>query len=449
MKLLVFPVCFLIVLTSPVFAQTADEPVEEIAEAEIAEKEVTAADSDGSLDDATNSDEITESEIAKEEAIAEDTDGSLDDASSSIDVRNVREGTSVNADVRIGYSQSEIDERDSTSRSEDVVRARWRLRTEVGIFPFLRVVGRVAGVCSSDECSPNLVLDNSIPTTSSIADGDITLDEAYFHWFRQERFDLAAGRMQTKFVARGGVFAKSLDRNDSNNVNVNWTDGVHTTFRARNGWVPHLILQYNSSNGASNVRRGPLDFSDSAARITYFFGIENLKRTPLFLQRGLDISYLPKSLLKDGVLSGRREDYYGVVVRSANRWPERDDGIRLRVAAEIGYAPETQTNAAAGLPGDGDTHGLAWNVVLSLMEFKPNHSIGVNYGETGAGWLLSPQFRNNESLAEIRYQWRKNKQLAFDFRIRKRRELEQLSVSDRKREEVDFFVRFTWGATIR
>lgn len=35
--------------------------------------------------------------------------------------------------------------------------------------------------------------------------GDITIDEAYVHWFRNDRFDLALGRMQTKFVARGGV----------------------------------------------------------------------------------------------------------------------------------------------------------------------------------------------------------------------------------------------------
>ena len=393
--------------------------------------------------------EQTASEIAEEEAIAEDIDGSLDDSASSIDVIGVLDGVALTTDVRIGYAQSEIDNRDNTNRSEDVLRARWRFRTEVGIFPYLRGVVRVAGICSSEECSPNLVLENTLPTPSSIADGDITLDEAYLHWFRLDRFDLALGRMQTKFVARGGVFAKSLDRNDSNNVNVNWTDGLHTTFRGRGGWVPHLILQHNSSDGPTNVRRGPLDFDDSSARISYFFAIESLERTPLFLQRGLDISYLPKSLLKDGVLSGRREDYYGIVVRSANRWPERDDGIRLRIAAEIGYATETQTNAAAGLPGNGDADGLAWNVALSLMEFKPNHSIGLNYGRVGAGWLLSPQFRQNESLAEIRYQWRKSRQLAFDIRVRRRKELEQLALSNRKRDEMDFFVRLTWGGTIK
>jgi hypothetical protein len=390
----------------------------------------------------------TYSEIVEEIAIKEDYDGSLDDATSSIDIRNVLEGFRLTADVRVGFSGSRVDERDGESRTHDVVRARWRLRNEFGITPYLRTVGRVSGICSSDECSPNLFFDDHIPTTNGMADGDITIDEAYLQWFRLDRFDLALGRMQTKFVARGGVFAKSLDRNDSNNVNVNWTDGLHTTFRGRNGWVPHLILQHNSSDGPTNVRRGPLDFGDSSARITYFLGIENLKRTPLFLQRGLDISYLPKSLLKDGSLSGRREDYYGVVIRSSNRWPERDDGIRLRAAAELGYAPETQTLAAAGLAGDGDTDGLAWNVVLSVMEFKPNHSIGINYGQVGAGWLLSPQFRQNESLTEVRYQWRKTKSLALDFRIRKRKELEKLAFADRKLEEVDYFIRFTWGGTL-
>jgi len=421
LKLIIFKICLLLALALPATAQITEE----------------------------SANESTEAEIEEEEAIEADTDGSLDDAANSIDVREELDGVGLSADVRVGYFESEIDERDATSRSEDFFGGRWRFRTEVGLSPYFRTVGRIAGLCTSNECSPNLVLDDSIPKTNGMSEGDITIDEAYLHWFKSDRFDLALGRMQTKYVARGGVFAKSLDRNDSNNINVNWTDGLQATFRSKNGWDPNLILQHNSPNGASNVRRGPLDFDDSGARVSYFFGIESRKRTPLFLQRGLDISYLPKSLLKDGSLSGRRVDYYGVVIGTANRWPARDEGIRLRVAAELGYAPETQTRAAAGLVGDGDVDGLAWNIVLSLMDFKPNHSIGVNYGQVEAGWLLSPQFRQNESLAEIRYQWRKSRQLAFDVRIRQRRELEQRALSDRKQDELDIFLRLTWGGTIR
>jgi hypothetical protein len=114
----------------------------------------------------------------------------------------------------------------------------------------------------------------------------------------------------------------------------------------------------------------------------------------------------------------------------------------------VGYAPETQTRAAAGLAGAGDADGLAWNVAISLMEFKPNHSVGVNYGRVGAGWLLSPQFRQNESLAELRYQWRRSKDLSLDFRVRRRAALEQPVSSATEDSDVDFFVRVTWGGTI-
>ena len=212
--------------------------------------------------------------------------------------------------------------------------------------------------------------------------------------------------------------------------------------------MSHLIVQHNAEEGATEVRRDPLDFADSDARHSYFVAFENTERTPLFLQRGLDVSYLPSSLLKDGTQAGRREDYVGIVLRSANRWPERDDDVRLRVAAELGYAPETQTRAAAGLPGTGDTDGLAWNFAVSVMEFLPNHSVGLNYGETGAGWLLSPQYRPNESLAEVRYQWRRSKDLAIDIRFRERTELEQLVASTQLQTQYDFFVRLTWGGTL-
>lgn len=392
--------------------------------------------------------ELTATEIAEEEAIEADIDGSIDDASSSIDVDKT-EGIGVSGDLRIGYSSADVEFGSGPDLTANELRARWRIRADAGLTPYLQLVGRVAGLCSNNECSPNLVLDDYIPTRNGMEDGDITLDEAYLHWYRTERFDLAVGRMQTKFVARGGVFAKSLDRNDSHNTNVNWTDGMHATIRAPNGWTPHLILQRNSSEGPTNIRRGPLNFDDSSARITYFLAVENLERTPMFLQRGFDLTVMPKTLLKDGELSGRREDYYAVVVRTANRWPERNEGIRLRVAVELGYAPNTQTKASEGLPGEGDVDGLAFTAIVSLMDFVPNHSIGLNYGRLGAGWLVSPQYRGNETLAEIRYQWRRNNGLALDFRIRVREEIEALVLSDGRRREVDFFLRFTRGWTFR
>jgi len=280
-------------------------------------------------------------------------------------------------------------------------------------------------------------------------DGQITIDEFFLQSFRSDRFNVAIGRMQAKFVARGGVFSKSLDQNDSNNLRVNWTDGLHSTFKARNGWESHMVLQYNSEDGPSTVRRKPLDFSDSGSRVSYLFGFENLQEKRRLVQRALDINYYPSSLLINGQANGQLEDYWAIVGRLAGRWPLRSESWRLRFSGEVGYAPNTQTEAATGITGTGDADGLAWNVTASVMDFVPNHSIGINYAQTGAGWLVSPQYTNNQRLVEIRYVWRPTDRLTLDIRGRRRDELQQRIIDDPDRDRFDFYVRFTWTFNIK
>ena len=128
----------------------------------------------------------------------------------------------------------------------------------------------MSGICSANECEPDFILQPDIPTPVGLSDGQITVDSLFFQWFRTEKFNVAVGRMETKYVARGGVYAKSLDRNDSNNLRINWTDGIQTTYKANNGWNSNLVLQYNSSDGSSNIRRSPLNFSESGSRVSTF-----------------------------------------------------------------------------------------------------------------------------------------------------------------------------------
>ena len=109
MKLIVFKVCLLLALALPATAQITEE----------------------------SANENTEAEIAEEETIEADTDGSLDDAANSIDVREELDGVGLSLDVRVGYFESEIDERDATSQTEDFFGGRWRFRTEVGLSPYL------------------------------------------------------------------------------------------------------------------------------------------------------------------------------------------------------------------------------------------------------------------------------------------------------------------------
>jgi len=160
------------------------------------------------------------------------------------------------------------------------------------------------------------------------------------------------------------------------------------------------------------------------------------------VQRSIGISYLPDSLLKDTTLDGRREDYLGYVVRLAARWPIGSAGMRLRTGLELGYAPETHVFDAA--TSDEEADGLAWNVVASLMDFIPGHNIGINYGQTGAGWLLSPNFRNNEESIELRYVWRPKNFPTIDARVRRREDIDLEPGSLRKREIFDVFLRLTW-----
>jgi hypothetical protein len=122
---------------------------------------------------------------------------------------------------------------------------------------------------------------------------------------------------------------------------------------------------------------------------------------------------------------------------------------RGRDAGELGYAPNTQSKAAAGILGTGDADGLAWNVTASVMDFVPNHSIGINYAETEAGWLVSPQYNNNERLFEIRYVWRPNGRLTMDVRVRRRDRLRQPIIEDLDQISLDFYIRFTWSFIIK
>ena len=388
----------------------------------------------------------------EQSAVPEDSlSGSLDDSSGSIEtVRDAAaqilyRGWAIKGDLRIGYVREETDERDGTTSTSTDWRGRFRVGGTYNISDRLVFGARIASACSTDQCDPSLTFDSTLDTRSTVDEGAITFDELYVNVFRHERFDVAIGRLQTKFVTRSGVFAKSLDRNNSNGFNVNWTDGVHGTYHLPNKSILHLIAEYNDSDGPSSIRRGSLDFADDKARVSYFAGWESQQRVGPFTQRGFDISYLPGALLKDGTQTGRLEDYIAVVARFAAAREFGTAGRRWNVAGEVGYAPETPTRSSLELPGDGDADGLAYAIMVSLMDLWPNHSIGVNYARADAGWLLSPQYRDNEELFELRYLWRRSRNLAVDLRVRYREELDQLLTQPQKRDEVDFFVRFTLG----
>jgi hypothetical protein len=251
------------------------------------------------------------------------------------------------------------------------------------------------------------------------------------------------GRFQTQFQLQG-VFPKWLDRKDSNNMRITWTDGLHVFHRGQKGWSQHLILQYNDEDHNSNVLRFPLDFTDDDSRISYFINLRSSRRVGPIVQRGIDLSYFPSALRKNGSLPGPLEDYWAGVGRMSFEWHLSEESpTSILVGTSIGYAPETPSEIAFGIGGPEESGGWAGQFQISLMNFKPGHSIGLNGGLAQAGWLTSPQYTNNEWLGEIRYRKIMRRGGLFEFRVRHREELERVITDVRKKNVWDAYARFT------
>jgi len=404
-----------------------------------------ADDSATTLSGPSNNTEISH-ELAQDadSTPASETESTLD---TSIETQaEDRNDWAVAGDLRPIFTYAEVENSKGGVASNDDLGLRARFSLSKRLSNSLRLGAGVAGRCTTGDCDMDWVMQTEIPTPVGLADGQFTFDELYFHWVRpgERRLDILVGRFQSRFVLRGGVYAKSLDHNDSNNTRITWTDGLHGSYLGPRGWRSQLVIQHNSRSGTGSIRRDPINFDDSKASETWLLAFENIRPLGPFVQRSVDISYLPASLLKDNDLQGRREDYWGLVGRLAARWPQRSQGMRFRGGLEAGYAPETPTEQASGFDRSGDTSGLAWNLVANLMDIKPGHSLGINYGRTEPGWLLSPQFAPNSELFELRYQWQAKHGPMLEARVRWQEALEQATLSPTVPDTFDFYLRLTW-----
>ena len=349
---------------------------------------------------------------------------------------------SVSGDLRAGYFASERTARSGTKSDEDAFNARLRIAIERGFSDRWTFRTRLAGRFSSGQDTINAYLRGYAPSPTGTAFGDITLDEVYLGYAAADNgMRVRAGRFQTQF-ALPGVASKGLDRNDSPNIDVNWTDGVHLDLPVTGGWRGHVIAEHRHRRGSGGVARAPLDFTDRDSRVSLFAGIANTKAWGPVDQRMLSLTWMPASLASAGLASPVRDDYITADARVSATWPLRADGLRLVAGLEAGYAFNTPAGAALGTGQTGDSDGLAWQAAASLYDIAPGHNLGVAYGRTGAGWLISPDFRNNDELAEIRYQRRFNKQTSLEARVRERRELEH-PAGTRARIDHDLYVRVT------
>jgi hypothetical protein len=345
-------------------------------------------------------------------------------------------------DLRTGYFNSQRQERSGEVTGSDDFRVRLRYGAGLRLGELLSARARVAGRFSTSQDGFSLLLHDHAASPEGLRLGEVTFDEAFLHFAPASRATLRLGRMQTKFVL-ADLMGKSLDRGDSPNTDITWTDGAHLAVGLGGGWNSHLIAQHNSPRGPTNTLRRPLGFAAERSRIGLFGVLENTTRWGPVRQRSLDLTYLPASFAGPAGGSERR-DYVAMVARGWAAWPLGAAGGTIGVGGEVGHAPVTPSREELGLgaAGSGDGGGTALQLAATVNNLVPRHQLGFVYGYAEAGWLVAPDFRNNDHLMEARYRWDFAANRSFDARLRRRWDVESPLNVHRPRRDTDFYIRY-------
>ncbi|MEE4297442.1 MAG: hypothetical protein V2J20_12595 [Wenzhouxiangella sp.] len=327
-------------------------------------------------------------------------------------------------DLRTIYSASWRDTRAGDETNSDTFGGRLRMRLRNDIDSNWRIQGRFATRWEESGNDPEFYIRSARESATAIEPGSMTLDE-FFVQYRSDdgRTDFRLGRLQSDFKLPL-VTGKSLDRNQASNIDVGWTDGFYLGRQLNESWKATVTGQYNSRDGNGIVTREPLQFDDSGSRISAFATLEsNADLGPIFL-RALALTWYPDALAVSGAQSPEREDYTAVTFKMAAGWDIGASATRLVVAGSLGHALNRPENAVLGIPQSGQADGMAWQLGADLVELFPRHTAGIVIGQADAGWLISNDYRSNDSLAEFRWSWQISEPLRLQFRARWRREQE-------------------------
>ena len=346
-------------------------------------------------------------------------------------------------DVRFGYLASETRARDGGESDADSLRARVRFRVRGELGGGWHASGRVAARLDSEQDGTGFWMRSYAPGTSGLEDGQGTIDEAYLEYRPAEApWSIRVGRFQAAW-GLDDVMKKSLDQNDSSSFDITWIDGAWLQWRPDQDWTTHLIVRHNDRRGPTGSLRRPLHFGDGGSRLGMFMAAESKTAVGPLVQRMVTMTWLPSALHPYGAADPRSEDYLAVTAKATAQWPLGAGGTQLRLGGELGYAPNTPRRQAMG-SGTGSADGLSWQASLNLMDVRPDHDLGLVYGRVADGWLVSGDFRPNDSLLELRWAWQVTPDWQLDARVRRREELDLPATAPGARRDDDLYLRATW-----
>lgn len=354
------------------------------------------------------------------------------------------DGWDVSGDLRVMYTPSWRDTRAGQQRDDDALGARFRLRLARDLAERWRFQARFAASALDQGNDPDFFVRSSRADPTAIEPGSATFDELFVEYRSSDTGTRVRLGRQQSTLTLPLITSKSLDRNQASNINIGWTDGISIRQALSGGWYAEAFAQYHSHKGNGFTTRGPLVFDDSGSRIGWFGVVgsdENLG--PVFM-RALTLTVFPDTLASDGTGAPRREDYVTATAKMAAGWGFGASGQRLVVAGALGHALNRPRRSVVGLPGEREADGWSWHVGADLVELFPRHSVGLIYGRSDAGWLISNDYRQNDELAEFRWQWQVTDPLMLEFRARWRRDLDLLAGSALLQRDRDMRVRATW-----
>ena len=346
-------------------------------------------------------------------------------------------------DIRFGYLASDSRARSGAESDADSLRARVRFRVRGDLGGGWHVGGRVAARLDSEQDDAEFWMRTYAPGTGGLVDGQGTIDEAYLEYHpAQAPWSVRLGRFQAAW-GLDDVMKKSLDQNDSSNFDITWVDGAWLQWQPNADWTTHLIVRHNDRRGPTGSLRQPLQFSDGDSRLGVFMAAESKTAVGPLVQRMFAVTWLPSALHPYGMADPRSEDYLAMTAKATAQWPLGAGGTTLRLGGELGYAPNTPRREAMN-SGTGSADGLSWQASLNLMDVRPDHDLGLVYGRVADGWLVSGDFRPNDTLLELRWAWQVTPDWQFHARLRRREEIDLPSTAPGARRDDDLYLRATW-----